>query len=232
MADWAGVDPSSTFCCVQCRLLQRPATSCAECGAPTTAPLDLVRELLHYRDLSLLDHRGWGFATAFLAGSSFALPILAPLAVGSMIAFAVGRLRGGRRRRAITGVAIPPAAAAPGAVTLYGVARRFRSTVASLVDDSPVLIEHAAFKDRSGAVLLRRTQAAPFLLELEDRGPVLVTGVAGVAAGHLPARRRVGRRGVARGAKMGGARDGAGAARGASDPRVAAAWGPGAGEAG
>ncbi len=202
MADWASVDSSSTFCCVQCRLLQRPATSCAECGAPT-APVELVRELLHYRDLSLLDHRGWGLATAFLAGSSFALPILAPLAVGSLIALGVRRLRGGHRRRAITGVTIPPAAAAPGAVTLYGIARRFRATVTSLADDAPVLIEHVAIKDRSGAVLLRRTSAAPFLLELEDRGPVLVTGVARVAAACVPAQRTAVRRGDPRLEKMG-----------------------------
>ncbi len=203
MADWGDVDTSSTFCCVQCRLLQRPATSCAECGAPTTAPVELVRELLHYRDMSLLDHRGWGLATAFLAGSSFALPILAPLAVGSMIALGVQRLRGGRRQRGIAGVAIPPAAPPLGAVTLYGIARRFRSTVTSLVDDAPVLIEHAAIKDRSGAVLLRRTCAAPFLLELEDRGPVLVTGVARVAAAHVPAQRLAVRRGDPRLEKMG-----------------------------
>ena len=71
----AGVDTSATFCCVQCRLLQRPATACAECGSPTTAPVELVRELLYYRDMSLVGHREWGLVAAFLAGSSFALPI-------------------------------------------------------------------------------------------------------------------------------------------------------------
>jgi hypothetical protein len=203
MADWASVDRSPTFCCVQCRLLQPPATSCAECGSPTTAPLELVRELLHYRDMSLLGHREWGLVTAFLAGSSFALPLLAPFAVGSMIALAVHRLRGARRKHTIAGIAMPPAAAAHGATTLYGVARRFRSTVSSLFDDAPVLLEHAAIKDRSGAVLLRRTRAAPFLLELDDRGPVLITGVARVATPHVLAQRLPVRRGDPRLERMG-----------------------------
>jgi hypothetical protein len=182
---------SETFCCVPCRLLQPPATVCAECAAPLIAPVELVRELLYYRDLSLLDHRDWGLLTAFLAGSSLALPLLAPFAVGSLIAFGVHRIRNLRRKRAIAGVAMPPVTAAPGATTLYGVARRFRSTVTSLIDDAPVLLEHAAIKDRTGAVLLRRTEAAPFLLEVEDRGPVLVTGVARVATASLLAQRLV-----------------------------------------
>jgi hypothetical protein len=197
------VDSSATFCCVQCRLLQPPTTSCAECGAKAAAPVALVRELLYYRDLSLLGHREWALATAFLAGGSLALPVLAPFAVGSMLALGVHRLRGARRRHTIAGISIPAAAAVPGAVTLYGIARRFRSTVTSLVDDAPVLLEHAAIKDRSGAVLLRRTCAAPFLLELEDRGPVLVTGVARVATAHVLAQRLAVRRGDPRLEKMG-----------------------------
>ena len=201
------MDSSATFCCVQCRLLQPPATACAECGAPTTAPVELVRELLYYRDLSLLGRREWPLVTAFLAGSSFALPLLAPFAVGSMIALGVHRLRGARRRHAIAGISIPPAAAAPGAITLYGIARRFRSTVTSLVDDAPVLLEHAAIKDRSGAVLLRRTEAAPFLLDREERGLVLVTGVARMTAAHVLAQRLAVRRGDPRLEKMGVPRD-------------------------
>jgi hypothetical protein len=197
------VDTQATYCCVQCRLLQRPTTQCAECGASTTAPVELVRELLHYRDMRLVGGREWALVTAFLAGSSLALPLLAPLAIGSAVALGVHRLRGARRKRSIAGISIPPVAAAPGAVTLYGIARRFRSTVASLVDDAPVLLEHAAIKDRSGAVLLRRTEAAPFLLELEGRGPVLVTGVARVATPHILPQRLAVRRGDPRLEKMG-----------------------------
>ena len=108
------MDTSATFFCVQCRLLQRPTTSCAECGAPTTASVELVRELLHYRDMSLRHQREWALATAFLAGSSLALPLLAPFAIGSMLALGVNRLRGARRKRTIAGIAIPPVTAARG----------------------------------------------------------------------------------------------------------------------
>lgn len=188
------MEAASTFCCVQCRLLQAPTTVCAECAAPLTAPVELVRELLYYRDMTLLDQRDWGMITAFLAGSSLALPVLAPVAIGSMVALGIHKLRRARRHRAIAGITMPPLRAAPGATTLYGVARRFRSTISSLVDAAPVLVEHAAVKDHHGAVLLRRTEAAPFLLEVEGRGPVLVTGVTRVLSASILAQRmRVGR---------------------------------------
>lgn len=194
---------ASTFCCVQCRLLQPPTTSCAECGASLTAPVELVRELLYYRDMSVLDQRDWGLLTAFLAGGSLALPVLAPFAIGSIIALGIHNLRKLRKRRAIAGITMPPLPAAPGATTLHGVARRFRGTISSLVDAAPVLIEHAAIKDRHGAVLLRRTAAAPFLLDVEHHGPVLITGVTRVLAASILSQRMHVRRGDPRLARMG-----------------------------
>jgi hypothetical protein len=168
-----------------------------------TAPVELVRELLYYRDMRILNHRDWGLITAFLAGSSLALPILAPFAVGSAIALGVHKLRGLRRRRAIAGISMPPLAAVQGATTIYGVARRFRNTVASLLDDSPVLLEHAVVKDRHGAILLRRTEATPFLLDVDDRGPVLITGVTRVTPATVLAKSLPVRRGDPRLEKMG-----------------------------
>ncbi len=156
-----------------------------------TAPVELVRELLYYRDMQILDHRDWGLITAFLAGSSLALPFLAPFAVGSMIALAVTKLRRVRRRHGIEGIMMPPATPAPGATTLYGIARRFRGTVQSLTDTKSVLLEHVVVKDRRGAVLLRRTEATPFLLDVEDRAPVLITGVARVTSSASVLARRV-----------------------------------------
>jgi len=153
--------------------------------------------------MRLLDQRDWGLITAFLAGSSLALPILAPLAVGSMIALAIHKLRHARRRQAIAGITIPPPIRAPDATTLHGVARRFRTTVSSLIDASPVLLEHAVIKDRRGAVLLRRTESAPFLLDTFDRGPVLVTGITRVVVTNVLARRMRVRRGDPRLEKMG-----------------------------
>ena len=168
-----------------------------------TAPVELVRELLYYRDMRFNNHRDWGMLTAFLAGSSLALPILAPFAIGSMIALGVHKLRGEQRKRTVVGVELPLAAAAPGATTLHGTARRFRGTVPSILDEAPVLLEHAVVKDRRGAVLLRRSDAAPFLLDVEGQGPVLVTGVARVTTPNVLARRLRVRRGDPRLGRMG-----------------------------
>jgi hypothetical protein len=188
---------------VQCRLLQAPTATCAECAAPMTAPVELVRELLYYRDMSVLDRRDWGLATAFVAGSSIALPYLAPFAVASILALGFHKLRSLRRRRAIAGVTIPPIAITPGATTFYGIARRFRGTVSSLLDDSPVLLEHAQVKDKHGAVLVRRTHATPFLLDVEGKGPVLVTGVTRMLAASIFNRKLHVRRGDPRLVQMG-----------------------------
>jgi hypothetical protein len=186
-----------------CRLLQPPTTSCIDCGA-SSAPLELVRELLYYRDMRLLRHRDWGLITAFLAGSSLALPILAPFAVGSGVLMGIDKLRKLRRNNTIAGIVIPPAIAAPEATTLYGVARRFRGSVPSLVDESPVLLEHAVIRDKRGAVLLRRSEVVPFLLDIEHRGPVLVTGVARMMSSTSVLAQRVRiRRGDPRLSKMG-----------------------------
>ncbi len=162
-----------------------------------TAPVELVRELLYYRDMRMIDHRDWGLIAAFLAGSSLWMPILAPFAVGSLVALGVEKIRKLRRRAAIAGISLPPPSPVPGATTIYGVARRFRGTIASLIDDSPVLLEHAVVRDRHGAVLLRRTETTPFLLEVDGirgvgdtgyRGPVLVTGVTRVKLATLSQR--------------------------------------------
>jgi hypothetical protein len=203
MSHWEGVESSSTFCCVQCRLLQPPTTLCVECASPMTAPVELVRELLHYRDMEIGNHRDWAMVTAFLAGSSLAIPVLAPLAIGSLIAFAVHKVRSRQQRRGIVGIDMPAAAAAHGSTTVYGVARRFRSTVTSILDDAPVLVEHAVIRDRAGAVLLRRCEAAPFLLEVEGSGPVLVAGVARVTTASSLARRFAVKRGDPRLGRMG-----------------------------
>lgn len=168
-----------------------------------TAPVELVRELLYYRDMRFGNHRDWGMVTAFLAGSSLAMPILAPFAVGSIIALGIQKLRAARLRRAIVGIAMPTPAAAPGSTTLFGVARRFRSNVLSILDDAPVLVEHAVVKDRHGAVLLRRSESAPFLLDVDGQGPVLVTGIARVTTPNVLAHRLHVKRGDPHLEKMG-----------------------------
>lgn len=167
-----------------------------------TAPVELVRELLYYRDMRIANHRDWGMITAFVAGGSLAFPVLAPFAIGSVLAYGVHLLRARARRRGIVGVQLPAAVAAPGARTLYGTARKFRGTVPSILDDTPVLVEHAVVKDRTGSIIVRRSEAAPFLLDTPDDGPVLVTGVARVTPSALAQRARV-RRGDPRLGRMG-----------------------------
>lgn len=138
------------------------------------APVELVRELLHYRDMQIVNQRDWGLITAFLAGSSLWMPILAPFAGASVIALGISKWRELRRRAQIAGIALAPPTAVAGATTLYGVARRFRGA-------GDVLVSHAAVSDAKGGVLLRRTSAQPFLLDSGD-GPVLVTGAVRVRA--------------------------------------------------
>ncbi len=167
-----------------------------------TAPVELVRELLYYRDMRITNHRDWGMITAFVAGGSLAFPVLAPFAMGSVVAYGVHLLRVRARRRGIVGVELPAPHAAPGSRTLYGTARKFRGTVPSILDEAPVLVEHAVVKDAGGSVIVRRTEAAPFLLDVEGEGPVLVTGIARVTPSALSQRMRV-RRGDPQLGRMG-----------------------------
>lgn len=163
---------------MQCRLLQSPTASCAECGTHLVAPVELVRELLQYRDMNMVSGRDWAFITAMIAGGSIAFPMIAPLALGSIVALGISKLRELRMRRVIAGVALPPPPVQSDATMIIGMPRKFRSTVPSLVDDRPVLLEHAMVRDREGAVLIRRSAGTAFLLEPANGPPVLVTGAA------------------------------------------------------
>lgn len=200
------MEQSSTFCCVQCRLLQPPTVGCADCGTPMVAPVELVRELLQYRDMNMVDGRDWAFITAMIAGGSIAFPVIAPIAVGSMVLLGISKLRELRMRRVIAGISLPPPPVQTGAQTVIGMPRRFRTAVPSLVDERPVLLEHAMVRDRDGAVLIRRSTGTPFWIEPAHGPPVLVTGAVRLLApglfGHSPLRETV-RRGDRRLARMG-----------------------------
>jgi hypothetical protein len=149
------------------------------------APLALVRELLTYRDMKIVSARDWGMITGLLAGGSIAFPILTPLALGSLIAAGVQKLRGMRARAAIAGIELAPAVPAPHSRVITGVARRLRATVASIADDSPVLAEHGAISNHTG-VILRRSETAQFWLERDEGPAVLVAGTTR-RIGHAPA---------------------------------------------
>ena len=146
-------------------------------------PMELVRELLGYRDVQIARGKDWAFLTAMFAAGSIGFPVLLPVAAASAVITAIDKVS--RRRRVIRGVVRSPVGIARGAVTRVGTARRLRGTVTSVVDGAPVLVEQAAVCDREGSVLLRRSESAPFLLDGE-RGPVLVIGpmrFAGVGPG-------------------------------------------------
>src|SRR5688572_21046272 len=122
----------ATYCCLTCRLLQDPTTLCAHCGATMVAPIDLIRDLLGYRDLRLAAERDLGLVTALLAGGSLAVPILAPFALASLAALLLRVPIRRRRERAlaerhVAAVALPPALPPPQAVTIIGAVRPFRA---------------------------------------------------------------------------------------------------------
>jgi hypothetical protein len=139
------------------------------------APVELVRELLCYRDMKMVSGRDWAFITAMIAGASIAFPILAPVALGSMTVLGVRKIGELRQRRMIAGVAVPPPEIAERAQTIIGVPRIFRGTLPSLVGETRVLAEHAVVRDKGG-VLIRSSLASPFFIERRDDSPVLVTG--------------------------------------------------------
>lgn len=159
------------------------------------APVELVRELLRYRDMKMVSERDWAFITAMIAGGSIAFPVLAPLVVGSALVLGVTKIRDMRRRKQIAGIELPALTRAPNARTVVGVARKFRSTVPSMLGDSQVLVEHAIVKDARGGVLIRRSASTTFLLDRGEDGPLLVTGALRLVApgmfGRAPVRAEV-----------------------------------------
>jgi hypothetical protein len=181
-------DPASaaTYCCLACRLLQDPTTLCVHCGASMVAPIDLIRDLLGYRDMRLAAERDLGLITALLAGGSFAVPILLPFALASLAALLVRVPLRRRRERElaehhVAAVALPAALPPPQAVTIIGGVKPFRSrAMPSLLDGIRVVAEEVSIArgdPRFGLqVLMRRSRAVPFLVEPAAGGPILVVG--------------------------------------------------------
>lgn len=150
------------------------------------APVELVRELLRYRDMKMVSGRDWAFITAMIAGGSIAFPVLAPVALGSMLVLGATKLRELKRRALIAGIEMPALHRATGAHMVIGTARKFRATVASVLGDAQVLLEHAIVKDRAGGVLIRRSASTTFLLDRgDDDGPLLITGAMRLVAPGL-----------------------------------------------
>jgi hypothetical protein len=154
--------------------------------------------------MKMASGRDWAFITAMIAGGSIAFPVLAPVALGSMLVLGATKLRELKRRALIAGIEMPALHRATGAHTVIGTARKFRATVASVLGEAQVLLEHAIVKDRAGDVLIRRSASTAFLLDRAhtasggasrsgeagptDRasgGPMLVTGAMRLVAPGL-----------------------------------------------
>jgi hypothetical protein len=148
--------------------------------------LDSGREALRYHNLgvspsatSRVDKAkqalglaaGVGGYVGILVGAVFWVPAV-PIILG-VGAGALGYVGWKNRVVPIADVPLMPVHTAVGAVEKRGTARKLAETAKSVVDGSQVLVEQVTII--RGGVLLRRTTAVPFLLELEgDR--IVVAG--------------------------------------------------------
>lgn len=115
---------------------------------------------------------------AFIVGTSVWWPI-APIMLGTGVG--AGMIAALRRRPAIATVDALAAVTAPRAVTRTGIAHRLNETVKSITGNGSHLAEEILVSNDKG-VLFRRISAAPFLLELDDGGKLVVLGTVRVVS--------------------------------------------------
>jgi hypothetical protein len=171
---------------------------CLHCGAAMVAPIPLIRDLLRYRDMSLAAERDLGLITALIAGGSVVVPLLAPFAIVSLAALMIRAPLRRRHARLAAKQDVSPVlpaitAPAPGAITKSGTVRPlYGCVVGSILDDRPMVVEDIALWSTGalGGTLFRSARSAPFLLELDDDDPVVVTGVVRWIPGTSTALRR------------------------------------------
>lgn len=182
-----------TFCCIVCRLLQDPSPACSECGAPTMISLERGREALKFGNLHLDNSpstrkeriasiagtaaivAGYG---GLIAGSMLwwpAIPIILGVGGGS-----AGFVAWRSREVEIAPVELLPVAVGAGAIEQKGIARRLADSVRSVVDGAPLLVEQIVLRAKGNGVLLRRTNAVPFVVDV-DGARVVVTGAVRLA---------------------------------------------------
>jgi hypothetical protein len=176
-----------------CRLLQDQAPACRECGATTMISLERGREALRFGNLELRDSpstrkerianiaggaaivAGYG---GLIAGSMLwwpAIPIILGLGGGG-----VGLVAWRSREVEIAKVELHPVKVGEGAVEKRGIARKLSDSVRSVVDGAPLLVEQVIVRTKGGDVLLRRTNSAPFVVDV-DGERVVVTGAVRLA---------------------------------------------------
>jgi hypothetical protein len=173
-----------TFCCLACRLLQDPAPNCVECDSHLIAALATEKTLLVQRGFEPKPQlSGWRLAAAQLgvfagyaaviAGAVAWLPVI-PIAAG--VGAATAGVVAWRRRGVLATMPALEPAIGKAAVAHTGVAHKLDSTIDSLVDGAPALVEETTLALR-GRVIFRRVRAVPFLLELDGGQRAVVAGV-------------------------------------------------------
>lgn len=179
-----------------CRLLQERSAACVECGAATMVSLERGAAGLKFGNLSLTsapttrkerlaDAAGSigivaGYA-GIIAGAALWWPAI-PLILGAAVG-GIGIAMWKSRDVDIAPVDRWPVATPSDAVEQRGVAHRLTDSLRSVVDGKPVLVEECVIR-RRGGVLLRRTTAVPFVVDVEGER-LVVTGTVRVTAPFL-----------------------------------------------
>ena len=179
-----------TFCCMICRLLQDRSPACVECGAATMVSLERGAEALKFGNLQLSNTpttRKEKLANAagtigivagyagILAGAALWWPAI-PLILGGG-ATGIGIAAWKARDVDIAQVELLPPAAGPSGIERRGVARKLSDSVKSVLDGSAVLVEEIVIRTQGGGVLMRRVNAAPFVIDAEGERLVVAGAV-------------------------------------------------------
>ena len=170
-----------------CRLLQERSAACVECGAATMVSLERGADGLKFGNLSLTSSpttRKEKIANAagtigivagyagIIAGAALWWPAI-PMILGAGVG-GIGIAMWKARDVDIAPVDLWPVATPSDAVVKTGTVHRLADTVKSAVDGKSVLVEECVIrKSRGGSVLVRRTAAAPFVVDVEGERLVI-----------------------------------------------------------
>ena len=172
-----------------CRLLQERSAACTECGAATMISLERGAEGLKFGNIRVHPNtpstRRERIANAagavglvagyvgIIAGAALWWPAI-PMILGAGVG-GIGLSAWRSRDAEIAQVEMLPVVTPAGAVTKRGIARKLSESVKSVVDGAPALVEQVVVLGPRGDVLLRRTYAAPFVVDV-DGERVVVAG--------------------------------------------------------
>ncbi|HTL35060.1 MAG TPA: hypothetical protein VL326_18155 [Kofleriaceae bacterium] len=183
---------AATFCCIECRLLQAPATECRECGSAQMAALAFETEVLRQKFRrqrgklanaavhGSLTLGALGAYVGVVAGGVLVSPIIPAVALGTVMGSAM--LMVARRNRRITTVPLLAPKIGEGAVTKRGIARKLAETIETCDGAERVLVEEALLRGKADGVYFRRTRAARFAVDTDGGERVVVDGLVRASA--------------------------------------------------